>query len=703
VRAGDRAPVEGAIVELSAYTELGAGGRLVRASDAEGRFSFDGVPSGRHQLTALADHLATGAAIEVAAEVGQPAENVVVELVGTVTVAGTVVDRESRSPMAGIAVMLATMTVQGPAEATSQADGSFRFVNVLPGKYYPMVVSDTQSERNPDRRPTPIEVAGADVTGLVVEATAGATITGRVLYAGKPVEGAEVRGATFFRNVTTDHAGQFTLRNVPPGTHKLYAESTRVGAFTNRPEVTVVKGEVRTGVEIELDLSGSISGVVVDQNDAPVAGAYLQFSLLRGRDFGQATTADDGSFTTRALSGGGEYVFAVRRNESGSPFPPIAGKRHPPIALRDGQTHVTGVRIKVRVERLVIAGRVIDKSGNAVPDAVVRLEPTFEGDPASFAASRWYLLPTSVSDDTGAFRLRDVPPGRYAVEATTVRGEAREPSVAAGQTNVALRLVENGGIEGTLEGFTAKVDVVAIGLDYRRHLATIAGSTFQIRNLPSGMYRVIATSEGQRVTERIAVESGGTARVTLRKHGSGATGTIAGTVVDATTRKPIASMECTNALDGVGFEDGEPVFVTSDAQGAFRIERAAVGAHQVFCRGKSSMAIAKRVVVAANQVSRVELSTHTKRTAARGHAGISFEYQLAETRVKSLEPDGPAARAGILVGDVLLTIDGAPGNHGEGAIHTIEAHEPGTQVKLTLERDDKELAVTLTLAARPTK
>ena len=47
-----------------------------------------------------------------------------------------------------------------------------------------------------------------------------------------------------------NNAGQFTLHNVPPGTHKLYAESTRIGAFTNRPEVTVVKGEVRTGVEI---------------------------------------------------------------------------------------------------------------------------------------------------------------------------------------------------------------------------------------------------------------------------------------------------------------------------------------------------------------------------------------------------------------------------------------------------------------------
>src|SRR6185503_16051483 len=145
----------------------------------------------------------------------------------------------------------------------------------------------------PGERNTTIVVDRSDVAGVVVEVDRGASITGHVLRAGKPVDGADV---------TTDGAraksgadGRFVLSGLEPGEHAIYAESQREGAFTRGPTISVAKDEQRGGVDVALDLSGSIAGRVLDQDCAPVGAAMLQFSLLHTSDFGLATTADDGT------------------------------------------------------------------------------------------------------------------------------------------------------------------------------------------------------------------------------------------------------------------------------------------------------------------------------------------------------------------------------------------------------------------------
>src|SRR5262249_54089030 len=143
-----------------------------------------------------------------------------------------------------------------------------------------------------------------------IEADAGATVSGRITYRGKPVEGADVHTTT--SRATSDPDGKYTLSRVEAGEVQIYAQSNRLGAFTPGPSIVIADGEHKT-VDITLDLSASIAGIVVDQNDQPVAGVTLSFSLLHGRDFATATTADDGSFIARAMSGGGDYIYAVRR------------------------------------------------------------------------------------------------------------------------------------------------------------------------------------------------------------------------------------------------------------------------------------------------------------------------------------------------------------------------------------------------------
>src|SRR5690606_1469201 len=110
-----------------------------------------------------------------------------------------------------------------------------------------------------------------DVLGVTVEVDALSSISGRVTRLGRPVDGARVYARPTEQKLegyppapaTSDVDGHFVLRGVPAGSYRVYAESKRVGAFTPGPAVTVRDGEDRTGVEVELNLAGSIAGSVV--------------------------------------------------------------------------------------------------------------------------------------------------------------------------------------------------------------------------------------------------------------------------------------------------------------------------------------------------------------------------------------------------------------------------------------------------------
>lgn len=696
IRATDRAAVTGALIELQP-DDRRAGTPLYGSSDENGRFQIEGVASGRHQLAAVADQLATLRPIEVIAELGKDGEEVVCELVPTLTIAGKVVERESGKAVVGATVyMAARANTDGrrPPQGMTQADGSFVIDRVFPDEYQPVVTVDGPADGEDERPPT-IKVVDTDVTGVVLETAARATISGRVLHGGKPVDGAMIRAASGYRSAVTNHAGQYTLRGLPAGEHRMYAESHRIGAFANGPSVTVTRGEQKSGVDINLDLSGSIAGVVVDQHDQPVGGVYLSFSLLRGKDFGSATTSDDGSFTTRSLSGGGDYVFEVRQRDS-SPltYPPVTGKRFPPITVADGQSHVTGVRIKIRVERLAISGRVTDAKGKPVADVTVRAVPN----------GGWgYRGPTAVSDEAGAFTLRDLPAGTYDVQGTAARGDAREDKITAGRTDVALKLLEFGRIEGALEGFTEPAPVYALRVNGGRYRGVLTGTRFELRNLPPGDYQVIARSPKDDATAEVSVAAGETKQLTLRVR---EVGVIQGTAVDAKSRAPLKNIMCTTSLrQAGGFETAGHRASTpfTDASGAFRIDRAPVGTNEVECI-RDGLSGSAKVNVLAGQVARVELAlTPSAPAPARGHAGLTLETQLGEIMVESVEAGGPAARAGIVVGDVLLTVDDIrlPSWGEEHAMELIEYRAIDTPAKLTLERADKPVTVLLTLVPAP--
>ncbi|MHB1156967.1 MAG: PDZ domain-containing protein [Phycisphaerales bacterium] len=99
-------------------------------------------------------------------------------------------------------------------------------------------------------------------------------------------------------------------------------------------------------------------------------------------------------------------------------------------------------------------------------------------------------------------------------------------------------------------------------------------------------------------------------------------------------------------------------------------------------------------------------------------AGILDDRGTAAVMVVNILPDGPAQAAGMRQNDVILAIDdkplppvknGAPGSEQatrvivEQFVRAIQQRPPGTQVRFTIQRDEKWMTIPLRLAAVPSQ
>jgi hypothetical protein len=710
VRAGDGAPVPDAVVSVPSTltsrggemaTSGGAGARAV--TDADGRFRIEGLTAGRRELDASADGLrARTMDVNVMPQGG--GEDIIVTLESAATVRGRVVD-ESGVAVVGTDVLFSDRDRVDSRDAerlraVSQADGVFVIDGVLPGTYS----VDSTPYIPAKRLRIDVPVAGVSDVQLVVRR--GSMISGAVFRDGKPVAGALVYTQTGgFSRARSESDGRFALVAIHPGEHELYADSSQLGAFNRGPTVSVTAGKDVSGVTIDLALAGSVEGVVVDQHGEPVAGAFLSFSL-GGRDFGESTTTDNGMFKARAMSGGGEYqVTIMASRQSSIRFLPANGDDFPPVHLADGDSHVTGVRYEVIVDRLDISGTVVDEQGKPRPD--VRVEAIPRGNWSDSAEA---LVDVTSAD--GTFTISDLLAGDYNVVARGGDGaEMRTPSsVAAGSRNVRLVLATPGAIEGTLVGFSSTPNVFArltsggpgsmmdAGLK-----ATTVGTTFRIRGVAPGTYSVLAISRGVLGdAQTIEVSSAATAKVTLSYRG---TGTITATVVD------IAGKPVPGALCMYNDEAWNSDHASTDAQGKLTISAAPVGRVYVHChvRGDHNVSGFAPANVVANKTTAVSIRMAPyEEPKPSGTIGATFGTSAGVLRVAAVIEGGPSATAGVKAHDIVagFVIKGdqeydVPFNSLDGRLIDMLVSDlpPGTPVALKLRRGTETLELQVTVAA----
>jgi serine protease Do len=69
--------------------------------------------------------------------------------------------------------------------------------------------------------------------------------------------------------------------------------------------------------------------------------------------------------------------------------------------------------------------------------------------------------------------------------------------------------------------------------------------------------------------------------------------------------------------------------------------------------------------------------------------------------IQSIEPGGPADKAGLKVGDVVTSVNGQAVTQDQSLSYLVNNLQPGTRAPLTVLRDGKTLTVTASIAARP--
>ncbi|MGN6106741.1 MAG: carboxypeptidase regulatory-like domain-containing protein, partial [Kofleriaceae bacterium] len=652
----------------------------------EGRVRIDGLLPGRYRVLGFAEGLQAQSPVEVLAEVGA-ANEAVLRLVATAWIRGKVVS--DGKPVAGAQVVAVRKapTQRSPA-AVSQADGSFVLERVPAGEL--VFTASPYEVTSPPRFEAE---AGKRYDDVVLEVRALGAIRGTVTRLGKPAAGVEVCcvPTLFPPRATTDGEGHYEFRGVVPGPYQLGAGSDELGAFSLGTSFTLAAGEQRV-VDLELDVAGPIAGTVVDKEGNPVPGVFVRWIHEKTGDLGRSMTDAQGRYRCGAMTGGGTYRAGVFSGpDLRAPYPTADGAPYPTRELADGKTVIEGVVLAIDRPQLAISGRVIDDAGEPVADAIVKALPAAQGEAPPFHS--WLRLPMTSTDADGQFTLAGLAPGSHALQARAIDGgEGMVPAVAAGTQGVTIRLERAGAIEGKLVGFAQPPSVHARGLaEFRLTPGTVDGATFRIGGLRPGRYLVNAQTTYEGEAQIVEVRAGQATKVVLTAQGRAA---IEGTVLDFRSRAPIAFATCRTVMSA----EGEQAITTwdpstaarSDERGRFVLDPTPAGSVSVACEMPSfrrSRPSADLVVAAGSRASvpllSVEVTQENPST-----VGLAFNWQVTAPRVSSVQPNSPAAKAGVLVGDLVTHVNGAAvqGLNGVGVWALIQDVPAGEEVRLAISR-----------------
>lgn len=654
VRAEDGVAIAGAEI-----TVVGVGQKtphwpasISTVSDSEGRFAVTGLSPGRIRLGAMANGALSREWLELNVEAGRVTGEVLLRLAPVGRVSGSVTDGEN--PVSG-AVVVAGDAGPAVSDAVTQSDGSFVLENVPRGTQILRVVAYDV------REPRLVVIDRDNIPGVRLVVVPMGSIAGRITRAGQPLAGEVNDGRNTVALAGDD--GHYVVRGLRPGKYHLYAYSPMLGASGLSPDVTLTAGEQRTGVDIDMQCAGSISGTIVETSGVPAAGVFVRFEAQHQRDGGDDVTAPDGSFRVATLIGSDDYRPVVRPARNSLQKFVGGDDDFPTVHVADGDAQVTGVRLVIKRAHLPIAGRVVDDEGQPLADVRV-VADRVDGDEVA-VANVWNDTPAAISTSDGSFRIDNLDTGLYRLDARGADGsEATLQPIAAGALGAVLKLQSAGGIDGTLVGFSARPivrasrqQVVAVP-----HYANGSGDAFSLRGLPPGEYVVSAIGAGGDAIS-VVVEPGRIASVTLHNRG---VASIKGHVFDWRSGAPVAGLRCEPGVRSTsGLPSWDPNNVAfSDLDGRFTLQGIAAGANAVECKTDSIFVLPGMVAVSLTegQAGSAEVPVlEQNQQGSPGMLGAKLDpLAFLIARIILVQPGSPADRAGLRVGDIIASVDGKP-------------------------------------------
>ncbi len=404
---GDQ-PVPGATVEF-------AGGGETREARCTGHTGDDGrfrVPRlsghGRIRVTAdgytPADLAIDGDRTEIEIRIGRGA-----------VVVGTVVAAEDGRPLPDCSVRATAEQDGSRADAVSEPDGAFRLPALPAGRLTLVALGPGRASRI-----EALHAARGEVREIRLVAEPAAVLVGAVLdETGAGLPGAPVRIDDLALETVSGDGGAFDFPALPPAT------PLRVSAFpAGRAEATAVVRTAGPGgtahVVLRAAACRAVEVIAVEEGtEAPVAGALVTVSpLCPPQCWHHAFTGPDGVARFPALPAARSTVHVDAPDRALTDSVPDI-----PASPEDAT-----VRVVLR-ETPGLRGRVLRADGTAAASARVTADRDGEPGVAAF------------SDETGAFRLLGLAPGRFIVDAVTERaGERGRVEAEAGAEDVIIRL-----------------------------------------------------------------------------------------------------------------------------------------------------------------------------------------------------------------------------------------------------------------------
>lgn len=695
VTADDHRPVAGALVDSGWSFEAHAATR----TDEAGRFRLTHLAPGRYKPTATGDGWYGEPAESVLLGLGQSVDGVEIVVAPAHAARGVVtIDGATPTPCPAGVVSLHDARSGRDGRSPIDADGRFAVAPLRAGHYQVRVACDDHVSR--DRYPA-VDIVDRDVDGLAYQVSAGAAVRGRVTGAdGAPIAdamvslrltGGDPRGRRDSGGATTDDDGGYRATGLAAGTYTIDVWSPRGGTPRPAPTVDVpATGEVTR--DVVLAATGDVAGTVVDPAGRPVARARVRVTGASSPFSGATLSASDGTFVLIGVEPGARRVIASRGwgEELRRPGSTDDDRQGEAVTVAAGRRAV--VRLVVEAEDGAIAGVVRDDRGQPVPDAW--LAATRESDSAGRApggalrASRWTwrtdMRPVVTGVD-GRFAIDHLAAGRYTLRAYRKGGgEAVAEHVDVGATDVALVIATTGSIAGTVTGpagqppdeFMVTVTDRTTGVDRDESFYRTGGS-FAIRDLPAGHFQVTAVAAGSRAETTLDLAAG--------QHRTGVALALVGNLkvtgrlVDLDTGAPVAGLRTSAAaLTGntaavfLG-DDGEAKERISGADGRFVIDDAPRGrvwiAARVVDRAQPYAFTRWLVEIGAGDTVDIgDVPVPRRRLEMGEPAGdLGLSYRDAPPdqdprqrvfEVAHVDADGPAARAGVVVGDVVTAVDG---------------------------------------------
>lgn len=539
---------------------------------------------------------------------------------------------------------------------------------------------------------TPAECA---LAGRVVSHTSQAGIAGAELSFEHAGTVSSVRtNADGDFELTTPMDGPWSLAAiVAPGFHP-YAPEWGHSPF----EVHLQKGTRVAGLRFVLSPQVDYRGEVVGPAGEAIGGAEI--AILGGK------RALVGPPEKKVSGPDGKFLFQA---EDGA----VLVARHPKYAPARATldfaatvTHVLTLRLRAlegdagQPARVGLKGRVVDGLGQAVPSALVSLQPAdAEGDQPD---------DETLTDADGKFRFV-VDPGAWDV---TARADGLVPAsatVVAPGADTLLTLKRGGRIRGHVEdAYAQPISAFTIVVSVRKgpiartdavtRSVVDARGMFAIDGLADGPYAVTAHAAGYAPSDEVKADvvNAGEASAMIRL---GRGGKVAGQVVDRKSRAPLEGARV--ALENTGTEQGVQIAgeTRTNVEGRFVLEGVPARRVSVFIAAQDHHA---RILSALDvhegklvQVGVVDLGAVEKGEPPRIELvgiGAVLKAEGDGLTLVQVIPEGGAAVVGLVAGDVLLQIDGenaAKLGFG-GGIEKIRGPE-GSSVHLKVRRPDSSV------------